>query len=246
MRHHRHQRRSRRHHLRRTPLNQGHKSTLSGDPQVRLALYIAMAHAGLAFTLFILYFIFKLLQDYIRPIQWAILCSIPLRAHWCHWVIVDAWFGIVFGTRNVDSTMSAVSSFRLSSFRRRTPFSSFFTRRILKRLETIVAIGLIVGMIVVSLAGMIFFSYKIGVEGKDVVISIKCHVEESNYAERLGIKKWMEENDVPGMGLSIIGGMDIIPICIGGAIMGPLITTVVLALKDLYVEFVLEEPKKKD
>ena len=51
--------------------------------------------------------------------------------------------GLVLSSKNVDSTMSTLSSFRSSSFGS-SAISASFTGGILKRLKTIVAVGLTV------------------------------------------------------------------------------------------------------
>ncbi|KAL2316628.1 hypothetical protein Fmac_030504 [Flemingia macrophylla] len=249
------------------------KLKASGDSEARLALCIAMAHAGLAFVILTLFSLYKLLQQYVRPLQWAVLCSIPLRL--IHQTIVSFWshplklglshtllalplalftvfittivriredsftillrkprpltynksrgfstmlrllfsfavfvavyerlgsvgslsllgLSFLFSPKNVDS---ALRPSRISA----SAIGAFFTRLILKRLKTFVAVGLIVGLIVGFLSGAMFFAYEIGGEGKGAMISLKLRVEENIYAERIGVKKWMEENDVAGV-----------------------------------------------
>ncbi|MCO5593737.1 hypothetical protein L7F22_047754 [Adiantum nelumboides] len=51
-------------------------------------------------------------------------------------------------------------------------------------------------LIVGSLAGLILFSYKVGVEGKDAMVGLKAHIQMSNYTKRAGLKHWIEESKV--------------------------------------------------
>ncbi|PON47610.1 Transmembrane protein TqsA-like [Trema orientale] len=266
------------------------RSPLPSDPHVRIAMYVAMAHAGLALSLALLYFVTKLLEGCWRPIQWAILCSMPLRelrtalvSFWSRslslglfetliavpvaalraatdsvvdsqaaffgllrqsearsrekvgffklvqWLISFALFIIVYeniglvsvpvfaiacfivyfmGSRTmanagVRTSLSALSSFRRGGrkFLKKSSLGSkvgrYITGWMLNRLKTTVGIGLIVCMILGSVFGIVFFSYKIAMEGKDAVISLKAHLKENNYAERIGVTKFMDENHIP-------------------------------------------------
>ncbi|MCO5604566.1 hypothetical protein L7F22_058734 [Adiantum nelumboides] len=279
-------------------------SSESRDSYQQLAVYIAMAHAVLIFLVIVLYGMWKLLECYRRPIQWAVLCSMPLRA--IHGTIVEFWetslkqglLGTVlaipfafcralilasldarlavlhlFGKRRSQAgrivkfttLMEWLVSFAVMTFAFESmggialavvPFvvitlysigallglvpdiealeteskrsllssepshrweqarswfgwvllpitklyrllGSRITSIFLNNLHHLVAIFLMVLMIVGSLSGLVLFSYKIGHEGKGVVVALKSHVERSNYIEKVGLKQWMEDNKVP-------------------------------------------------
>lgn len=110
-----------------------------------------------------------------------------VRADWAFWSLALLVFAFMLRSSAVDSIMLAVSSLRSHSFWQ-SRISEFLTRRVLRTLKAIAAFGWIIGMIIGLLAGLIFFSYKIGVEGKDAVILLESHLDQSNYAEKMGLR----------------------------------------------------------
>lgn len=70
------------------------------------------------------------------------------------------------------------------------------TRSIAASLPTLVAVVLILMIFVGFLGGSILFTYKVGMEAKDAIVTLKTHVDHSNYAETMGLNKWVEENNV--------------------------------------------------
>lgn len=266
----------------------------------QLALYIAMAHAGLVLGILVICFIGLLLKGYWKPIQWAVLISMPLRE--IQSLLVSFWqeplqAGILetilaipafilknlaetgYDAREAISSMSGMMSkgspsmskkkigfaklsrwlltfavctvmydflgsvvfvstvfvglllyagmttvwplFETNALRSPTlkgkPGNSLtriykwtiqpivdalrwsnrgVTRSLAAKLPTVVAIVLILLMIVGFLGGSILFTYKVGMEAKDAIITLKIHVDHSNYAETIGLNKWVEENNV--------------------------------------------------
>ncbi|CAN6170214.1 unnamed protein product [Urochloa humidicola] len=242
---------------------------LSLEPDARLALYIAMAHAGLATALLVLYGLYLLLADFLRPLQWALLCSVPLRetqralvAFWepplrggfsaavlalplaalrssaatladaraallrrplpqspafprlLRWLVSFFFFLVLFERLGAAAALlllaPALAFFAATPKLTRAASSRIYGRRpssrgllltggILRHLKTLVAVGLMLSMIFGFITGSIFFSYKIGLEGKNAVMSLKSHVEKGNYSEKIGLKKWLEDNDIPSL-----------------------------------------------
>lgn len=276
-------------------------SSLNVD-NAQLAMYIAMAHAMLVLGILIFFGIGLLLKGYWKPIQWAVLISMPLRE--IQSVLVSFWqeplqAGILettlavpaFLLRNLVETghdareailgmagmlgkgsestpkkkigfakllrwlltfavctlvydflgplilasgafiglllYSALTTLwpffetaplRTPTFNNNNKGNSTFTvfyrwtvqpvvdalrwsnrgitRSLAATLPSVVATVLILLIFVSFLGGSILFTYKVGMEAKDALVTLKTHVDRSNYAETSGLNKWLEENNV--------------------------------------------------
>ncbi|KAL2611246.1 hypothetical protein R1flu_022938 [Riccia fluitans] len=275
------------------------------EANFQLAIRIAMAHAGLALVVLVLYGVGCLLKDFWKPIQWAVLCSMPLRevqealvefwseplqmgfveslvappiaiykalvgtvldardglmsfvgkgegqpkpvgfAKLFQWLVSFAFFTLgleYLGRANlsllafvgllmyaagtgleVGHIAGAISQnggqvggrmswvkWAVGPIRRASvAMNQKISRSLLSSMHTMVAVGLITMMILGSVGGLALFSYKVGIEGKDAVVMLKVHLEESNYAEVVGFNKWLEENKVPElMDTYVVKGYD--------------------------------------
>lgn len=58
------------------------------------------------------------------------------------------------------------------------------------------ALGLIVSMILVVVGGTVLFSFKVGVEAKDAVVTLKLKMENSNAEAGIGFSNWLEPKSV--------------------------------------------------
>lgn len=68
-----------------------------------------------------------------------------------------------------------------------------------RNLPSLVALGLIVSMILGVVGGTILFSFKVGVEAKDVIVALKLKMEnmENNKSEgNFGFSNWLEPKSV--------------------------------------------------
>jgi hypothetical protein len=72
-----------------------------------------MAHVGLAITLLVLYGLYLLLADFLRPLQWALLCSVPLRE--TQRALVAFWEALLRGGLSATLLVLSLAALRSST-----------------------------------------------------------------------------------------------------------------------------------
>lgn len=71
------------------------------------------------------------------------------------------------------------------------------TQSLVRNLPALATIFIIVTMVVTVLGSAVLFTYKVGVEGKDAVITLKTHVQSSQYGSSMRLSQWLEDNQIP-------------------------------------------------